>query len=261
MRILSISSQVAFGPVGNSAVVPALQAKGHEVVAIPTIMLSNHPGHGKPAGFRTTPEDMRAIFDTLHGLGVFAQCGAVLTGYFASVDQVHETARLILTELSQASPSPFILVDPVIGDDTALYVPQDVAVAIRDYLLPLASCLTPNRFELEWLSGGSAADEQLAIEAARKLPALEVLATSIPRGDTELATLLVTADAVHRHVSRKLDHVPQGTGDFLSGLYLAARVSKGAEDAFIEAMETLERAIAMSAGTSVLNIAGALHGA
>ena len=49
MRILSISSQVAYGPVGNSAAVPALQAMGHEVLAIPTVMLSNHPGHGKQA--------------------------------------------------------------------------------------------------------------------------------------------------------------------------------------------------------------------
>ena len=58
MRLLSISSQVAFGPVGNSAAVPALQARGHEVLAIPTIMLSNHPGHGPPAGFRTTADDL-----------------------------------------------------------------------------------------------------------------------------------------------------------------------------------------------------------
>ena len=31
MRILSISSHVAYGPVGNSAAVPAMQAKGHEI--------------------------------------------------------------------------------------------------------------------------------------------------------------------------------------------------------------------------------------
>ena len=44
-RILAISSQVVRGHVGLSAIVPALQRLGHEVLPIPTIILSNHPGH------------------------------------------------------------------------------------------------------------------------------------------------------------------------------------------------------------------------
>ena len=58
MRILSMSSQVAYGPVGNTAAVPALQALGHEVLAVPTVILSNHPGHGAPAVLRV-PARMR----------------------------------------------------------------------------------------------------------------------------------------------------------------------------------------------------------
>ena len=45
-QVLSISSQVAYGPVGNSASVPALQAAGFTVSQVPTIILSNHPGLG-----------------------------------------------------------------------------------------------------------------------------------------------------------------------------------------------------------------------
>ena len=47
-------------------------------------------------------------------------------------------------------------------------VPQDVAEAIRYLLLPQASCITPNGFELAWLSGLAAGGE----EAAVALPAL-----------------------------------------------------------------------------------------
>ena len=65
MRVLSISSQVVWGPVGNSAAVPALQAGGHEVLGLPTITLSAHPGHGPPAGFRTDAADMARIADGL----------------------------------------------------------------------------------------------------------------------------------------------------------------------------------------------------
>lgn len=255
MRILAISSQVAWGPVGLTAAVPALQARGHEVIALPTVTLSNHPGHGKPAGVRTQPDDMRAMLDALTALGVLEGCDAVLTGYFAAPQQVDEAARIIL-----ANPTAFVLVDPVIGDHGALYVPEDVAAAVRDLLLPLASCITPNAFELGWLSGHDVVDEASAIEAARQLPAPEVLATSIPGGGDTLATLAITEDTIDRFEAPRLAEVPHGTGDFLSGLYLAERLVHPPATALRQSMAILERAIARSAGTSVLDVAGALHG-
>lgn len=254
MRVLSISSQVVWGPVGNSAAVPALQAKGHEVLALPTITLSNHPGHGAPQGFRTKPEDMARMLAALEALGALNNLDAVLTGYFASPEQVEEVAKL-LRRVSCHS----VLVDPVIGDHGRLYVPQDVAAAIRTHLLPLASCITPNGFELAWLSGHEVHDEASAVLAARSLGIGEVLATSIPAEGGRLATLLVTADAVHHVTSHKLSGVPHGTGDFLSGLYLAERLAAPPAAALPAAMKTLARAIALSAGTTVLDVAGALH--
>lgn len=255
MKVLSISSQVVWGPVGNSAAVPALQAKGHEVLALPTITLSNHPGHGAPAGFRTHAEDMARMFAALEALGALSDLDAVFTGYFASVGQVEEVARLL-----DRVRVPYLLVDPVMGDHGKLYVPEEVAEAIRDHLLPRATCVTPNGFELAWLSGREVADEASAIDAAHALLVPEVVATSIPCAE-DLATLLVTPGQSHRVVGTKLDKVPNGTGDFLSGLYLAERLTQPPHHAFIAAMETLSRAIWRSAGSPVLDVAGALHGA
>jgi pyridoxine kinase len=254
MRVLAVSSQVVWGPVGNSAAVPALQARGHEVLALPTITLSNHPGHGQPAGFRTEAGDMARMFAALEALGALEGLDAMLTGYFASAGQVEEVARLL-----DRVPVPYPLVDPVLGDHGRLYVAQDIAEAIRDHLLPRASCLTPNAFELSWLSGLTVTDEASAIAAARALARPEVLATSIPAGDNGLATLLVTADDVHRVIAPRLANVPNGTGDFLSGLYLAARLDASPGDALAAAMKTLARAIALSTGRPVLDVAAALH--
>lgn len=254
MKVLAVSSQVVWGPVGNSAAVPALQAEGHEVLSLPTVVLSNHPGHGPPAGFRTEPDAMGRMFSALEALGALAKLDAVLTGYFASPAQVHEVAGL----LRRMSPG-FVLVDPVLGDHGRLYVPQEVAEAIRDLLLPLATCITPNGFELSWLSGQSVTDEASAAAAARALQLPEVLATSIPSEGDRLATLLVTAEDVHGVVTPRLPGVPHGTGDFLSGLYLARRLRQPVQEALASAMKTLSRAIAMSAGTAVLDVTGALR--
>lgn len=260
MRILSISSQVTFGPVGNSAAVPALQAMGHEVLDIPTIILSSHPGHGNPVPLRMPASDLAAFLGSLEDLGALAGCGAVMTGYFAANDQIHGVARMI-TRMKAANPELYVLVDPIIGDHDELYVPLPVAEAIRDALVPLATCITPNRFELEWLTGWRAGNMAEAEAAARQTGCPEVLATSVPAGPERIATLCVSPGGVHSHVSALRGGVPHGTGDFIAGLYLARRAAGLAPaEALDYAMPVLERAIVMSLGSPLLAVAAALHG-
>jgi len=258
MRILSISSQVAYGPVGNSAAVPAMQALGHEVLAVPTVILSNHPGHGKPAALRMPAADLAAMLGALEGLGALASCAAVLTGYFAANDQIHGVARII-RRMRATNPKLYVLVDPVIGDGDALYVPLPVAEAIRDELLPLADCASPNRFELEWLTGWRVSSASEARAAAARLPVNEVLATSIPAGPGKLATLAMAGGECFEQVTALRTSVPHGTGDFLAGLYLAHRLTADPQPALNRATATLNRAIAISAGSTILDIAGALR--
>ena len=150
-QVLSISSQVAYGPVGNSASVPALQAAGFTVSQVPTIILSNHPGLGKPSGVKLPAPEIEAILKSLDELRVLDSCVGVTTGYFASADQIKIAASFI-RQMKEKNSSLYILVDPILGDDDNLYVSEDVANAIRDELLPLASCITPNRFELSWIT-------------------------------------------------------------------------------------------------------------
>lgn len=258
MRILSISSQVAYGPVGNSAAVPAMQAMGHEVLSLPTIVLSNHPGHGKPAALRMPAADLAAMLGALEGLGALASCAAVLTGYFAANDQIHGVARII-RRMRQANPKLYVLVDPVIGDGDALYVPPPVAESIRDELLPLADCASPNRFELEWLTGWRVSSVTEARAAAARLPVKEVLATSIPAGAGKLATLAIIGGECFEEVTALKKSVAHGTGDFLAGLYLAHRLAANPQAALPRSVATLDRAIALSAGSTILDIAGALQ--
>jgi pyridoxine kinase len=253
-KVLAISSQTVFGPVGNSAAVPALQAEGHDVLALPTILLSFHPGHGAPSGQRTPAPLMQEMIEKLEKLGALKNCDAVMTGYFADAEQVKTAARAI-AEIKKQNSNCTILVDPVIGDDGALYLPQAVAEAIRDQLVPLATIATPNAFELSWLAGKNVSDEKSATEAASHLALAETLITSVPSGDT-LTTLLIAEGTTQSHRAKRLAQVPHGTGDYLSGLYLAFRLKHSAPEAFNLAMAKLEAAITRSSGSSVLRITG-----
>jgi pyridoxine kinase len=253
-RVLAISSQTVFGPVGNSASVPALQEHGHEVLALPTTLLSNHPGLSRPAGRATDSQVMQDLLSRLDEMGVLITCDAVITGYFATREQVELVASTI-DSMKQTNPKLIILVDPVIGDNDALYVSQATAIAIRDDLMPLATIATPNRFELGWLTATDAQTEAAFADAAQSLDVDEVIVTSAMVNAQEISTLLIADGRLHRNAMPHLEKVPNGTGDFLAGQYLAHRLKQSAEAAFYAAMQRLELAVRASAGHKTLQLA------
>jgi pyridoxine kinase len=248
--VLALSSQVVFGPVGNSAGVPALQAAGCNVLQLPTILLSAHPGHGKPVVQRIGDEIFQAMLESLRVAGRFTGLAGIMTGYFASTAQVLATATLIKT-LKAANPKLFVLVDPVLGDEAGLYIAEDIARALAQHLLPLATAITPNRFELAWLTGKPIATP--GDLANLHLLAAEILATSIPGPDHTLLTVLQVAGARHMVRTPVQPKVPNGTGDFLSGLYLAGRLRGLAPVKALDlAMAALHASIAASLGQAAL---------
>ncbi len=251
---LALSSQVVYGPVGNSAAVPALQSLGVEVMALPTVILSNHPGHGAAVKVPLSANDLAALLDRVIDGGWTGGISGVLTGYFTDADQVAATAER-LGRIRRKAPGVTILCDPIIGDDhTGLYVPLPVAEAIRDRLVPLADIIAPNRFELAWLSGrevGNAAD---ATDAARALAPVLTFATSIPAGDG-LATMGISSDGVDRVETRRRPQVPHGTGDLLSGLLLGHLIEGAtAASALAAAMARLEAVLDASDGRPALDM-------
>jgi pyridoxine kinase len=253
-RVLAISSQVVFGPVGLNCIVPALQSGGHEVLAIPTILLSNHPGHGKPEGRAIAATELAAMIAALEKLGAFENLDAMITGYFASAEQIEIVATLIARLKSK-----IVLIDPVLGDHGKLYVGQAVAEAIRDKLMPLATILTPNAFELSWLTGLTTDNAEEAVHAARSLNIIEVIATSVVSSADELSTLRVTSGEVEAITSPIETEVPNGTGDLLSGLYLSGILGSSPQSAFANAMAKLQQVIKQSKGTMVLDVASLIE--
>ena len=130
--------------------------------------------------------------------------------------------------------------------------PVAVAEAIRDQLVPLASIITPNCFELSWLTGLVVSDESSAKSAVRQLKMTEALVTSLPVSSSTIGTLLVADGVNHCITSERKANVPHGTGDFLAGAYLAHRLQEMPDVAFRNAMARLQQAISRSGDGMVL---------
>jgi len=223
-NVLCLSSQVARGHVGNSAAVFTLQRLGHEVMALPTTLLSHHPGHGSPAARVSEPAFLEAALSSLEEKGWLADCDAVLTGYFAHPEQLDIAARFIARRRKEAAESkrPFLyLCDPILGDeDTGLYVPEAIASGMRA-LGALADILTPNPFELSHLAGLPCEDMAQTRAAARALKTPYVLATSAPPPEPGFAaSVLVSPSHAWRCSTPFIEEVPKGTGDLISALFL-----------------------------------------
>src|SRR5437016_10238780 len=86
MNLLSIQSHVAYGHVGNSAAVFALQRLGVEVWPIHTVQFSNHPGYGAWTGRVFDAAMIRELLDGIAARGVLGQCDGVISGYIGAAE-------------------------------------------------------------------------------------------------------------------------------------------------------------------------------
>ena len=221
--VISVSSHVARGGVGNRAMVFALERLGFEVWAVPTILLPHHPGHGPVEKIVPDEKGFEALLERLIEGGRGADVGGIVSGYLASAAQARAVAKLVRA-VKAARPDAVYLCDPVIGDLDRLYVAEALAETIRDELLPLADIATPNAFELRWLAGSTQAESDLA-PLARKLRPPEVLVTSAPslmRG--QVGNLLVDEADTILFEHSLLSTPVKGTGDLLAALLLARRL-------------------------------------
>jgi len=222
--VLSVQSRVAYGHVGNAASVFPLQRLGIEAWALDTVAFSNHTGHGRWRGSVVPAAEIAVLFEGIAALGVLPRIDAVLSGYLG--DAATGPVLLdIVGQVRQANPAALFCCDPVIGDvDTGSYVTEGIAEFFRDRALALADIVTPNRFELEYLTGRTIANLAEAGEAAAALRALGpgiVLVTSLECAAERIAMLAAGPDGVWAVETPRLPVVLNGCGDVTAALFLA----------------------------------------
>lgn len=221
--VLSVQSRVAYGHVGNAAAVFPLQCLGVEAWALDTVAFSNHTGHGKWRGDVVAPETVATLFEGIAELGVLASIDAVLSGYIGTA-QTGAVLLDIVGRVKEANPRAVFCCDPVIGDtDTGSYVREGVAEFFRDAALPLADIVTPNRFELEYLTGLAVGDLREAAEAAAALRARgpkTVLLTSLSLVPEHLTMLASGEEGAWAIETPRLPVELNGCGDVTAALFL-----------------------------------------
>ena len=227
MNILSVQSSVAYGHVGNSAAVFPLQRLGFDVWPVITVHFSNHTGYGQ---WRGPVLESRQIADVIEGIaerGVLQRCDAVLSGYMGD-GSIGDVILDAVGRVRQANPAAVYCCDPVMGDvGRGFFVRPGIPELMRDRAVPAADVITPNQFELEYLTGREIRTLDGALEAADRVRAMGprlVLVTSLLRADgpdDAIEMLAVGEDGAWLVETPRLPLSVNGAGDATAALFLA----------------------------------------
>jgi pyridoxine kinase len=222
--VLSVQSWVACGNVGNNAALFPLQRLGVETWSLNTVAFSNHTGHPRWRGNTVPAADIAALFEGIAELGVLPRCDAVLSGYLGEAE-TGDVLLDIVTRVKAANPGALYCCDPVMGDyGPGWYVRAGIPEFFRDRALRLADIATPNRFELEWLTGMQVRDLAAAAAAAaalRRLGPAIVLVTSLEPEAGHIAMLAAGPEGAWAVQTPRLELEATGCGDAVAALFLA----------------------------------------
>jgi len=225
MNLLSIQSHVAYGHVGNSAAVFALQRLGCEVWPVHTVQFSNHTGYGTWAGEVFAADKIAAVVDGIAARGVLGACDGVLSGYVGSV-ATGDAILAAVAAVKAANLNAAYCCDPVIGNRTrGEFVRAGITQFMRERAVPAAQIVTPNHFELDRLTGretASLADILAAIDAIHARGPRAVLVTSVRSNETPDGMLdVIASDAGGCYLVRtpRLTTPANGAGDLVAALF------------------------------------------
>jgi pyridoxine kinase len=225
--ILSIQSSVAYGHVGNSAAVFPLQRLGVEVWPIHTVHFSNHTGYGAWRGPLMAPEDVRAVLTGVQERGALAEVDAVLSGYQGG-EQIGEVILDAVARTKEANPGAIYACDPVMGNAASgCFVHPAIPVLLRERVVPHADVITPNQFELGFLTETDPGDLDSTLDSVEQVRAMgpsTVLVTSVLRPDRPEGTIEMLAVQGDGAWIVQTPHLPlkaNGSGDVTAALFTA----------------------------------------
>ncbi|KAF1986207.1 Ribokinase-like protein, partial [Aulographum hederae CBS 113979] len=171
--VLAIASHVVYGYVGNTMATFVMQSLGCEVSAINTVHFSNHTAYKQVKGRKTPADEILELYEGLRQSHL-NEFDVLLSGYISSAEAVRTVGKIGRElKLNKATKpgSFFWVLDPVMGDQGRIYIPEDCVPAYKS-LVRDADLILPNQFEAELLSNtkiNTLTDIATAIDRLHKL--------------------------------------------------------------------------------------------
>ncbi len=162
-RVAAIHDLSSFGRCALAVIIPPLSALGIQVCPVPTTVLSTHTGGFSDIAAHPCPEFPRMAANHWKACGVALDC--IYSGYLGDAGQARQ-----VVEFGHLWPDALRVVDPVLGDDGALY--QGISSALVEEMRQLctqADLITPNTTEAAFLLDRPCVDRPVSPAAATEM--------------------------------------------------------------------------------------------
>ncbi len=231
--VVSIQSAVAYGHAGNSAAVFPMQRAGINVWPVYTVNFSNHTGYETWRGPLIAASDVADVLRGVDERGALSTVDAVLSGYQGSAD-VGQVILDTVALVKERNPGALFCADPVMGDHgRGFYARPGIPEFMKEHVVEAADILTPNLFELQYLTGRSTKTIGDVLEAAEELrnrgPQI-VLVTSVVAEDMvpdPMRMLAVGDDEAWVVETPLLERDFTGSGDLTTAMFLTHWLKTG----------------------------------
>ncbi len=190
-----------------------------------TVIFSNHTGYGSWTGPMLKGDDVRDIVRGIDERGGLNDVELVLSGYQGG-DDIGDAILDAVALVKTRNPGAIYACDPVLGSAASgCFVAPEVQSLIRDRVVPQADLITPNQFELGFITGTDphTLDETLAsVELVRASGPSTVLVTSVlqpDRPEDTIEMLAVTGEGAWMVQTPQLPFKANGSGDVTAALF------------------------------------------
>lgn len=226
-RAAAIHDISGFGKCSLTVALPILSAAGIETSIMPTAVLSTYTGTFEGYTYRDLTSDLRPFMQHWKSLGL--NFDAIYSGFLGSFEQLEIVGEFIDTFKAEGG---FAVVDPVMGDNGALYsVYQPDFVTGMTKLCSKADIIVPNMTEAAMMLGESYREgpyEKEYIEnlllGLSELGAHQVVLTGVYLDQDKLGAACIDAVSkqIHYAFSGRVDGFFHGTGDIFASVLVAA---------------------------------------
>ncbi|MGE4549717.1 MAG: pyridoxamine kinase [Intestinibacillus sp.] len=221
-KVLALHDLSGFGRSSLVPIIGVLSAMGHQCVPAPTAVFSTHtaiPGYT----VRDLTDDLLPWIDQYEKIGL--EFEAIYSGFLGTERQIGCISQAILR---LHAPGGVVLVDPVMGDNGAVYETYTARMCARmGDLCRLADVITPNVTEAAILlrrqagdTPGSLSEAEDWVRALERNYGAKVVLTGLPH-DTSTVGVLCCEEgrtALFEH-ARIAEYYP-GTGDIFASALL-----------------------------------------
>lgn len=254
--IVSVQSHVVKGDVGNKAAVFPLQLLGHNVQSIHTVQFTHMLIHN---GVKLKPDELALLLEKLPSTWEGKRKPHLLTGYMSASSLLEVLFQFHKHHIKtkNTTQKSWWVCDPVMGDRGKLYVEPSLIDMYRTYALPYADIVTPNQYELEWLSNKTIVTLQDAYECCKLLHekgSQIIVVTSLKNmvpNSNDLILLVSLVSSITSSIETFTLQFPlipvdlAGTGDFFAAMLLHGldRHSNNIKQATMFALDLTQKVI------------------